>query len=206
MAINALNSGAKVWLADLEDASSPTWANVIDAILNLRDAARGTLAFTPGRRARQYALRTDAPLAVVVARPRGWHLRRGARARRRRVGVGALVDFGLHFFHIAQQLLDNGQGPYYYLPKMESHLEARLWNDVFTFAEDELGHPARHRPGHRADRDHPGRVRDGGDPLRAARPRLRAERRPLGLPVQHHQVLPRRRPASSCWSTGPTSP
>ncbi|HEU5485802.1 MAG TPA: malate synthase A, partial [Microlunatus sp.] len=140
MAINALNSGAKVWLADLEDASSPTWHNVIDALLNLRDAARGTLSFTQGD-GREYALRTDAPLAVVVARPRGWHLPEAHVIVDGQVGVGGLVDFGLHFFHTAQQLIDNGQGPYYYLPKLESHLEARLWNDVFTFAENELGIP-----------------------------------------------------------------
>jgi malate synthase len=138
MAINALNSGAKVWLADLEDASSPTWGNVVDAILNLRDAARGTLSFSQAD-GKQYTLRTDIPLAVVVARPRGWHLPEAHVLVDGSVGVGALVDFGLHFFHVAQQLIDNGQGPYYYLPKMESHLEARLWNDVFTFAEAELG-------------------------------------------------------------------
>jgi malate synthase len=140
MAINALNSGAKVWLADLEDASCPSWPNVIDAILNLRDAARGTLSFTQAD-GKEYRLRTDAPLAVVVTRPRGWHLPEAHVLVDGEVGVGALVDFGLHFFHLAQQLLDNGHGPYYYLPKMESHLEARLWNDIFTFAENELGIP-----------------------------------------------------------------
>jgi malate synthase len=140
MAINALNSGAKVWLADLEDASCPTWPNVIDAIANLRDAARGTLSFTQ-EDGKVYALRTDAPLAVVVTRPRGWHLPEAHVIVDGEVGVGALVDFGLHFFHLAQQLLDTGHGPYYYLPKMESHLEARLWNDIFTFAENELGIP-----------------------------------------------------------------
>jgi malate synthase len=140
MAINALNSGAKVWLADLEDASCPSWPNVIDALLNLRDAARGTLAFSQAD-GKQYTLRRDAPLAVVVMRPRGWHLPEAHVLVDGRIGVGALVDFGLHFFHLAQRLLDNGEGPYYYLPKMESHLEARLWNDIFTFAEDELGIP-----------------------------------------------------------------
>ncbi|WP_091182766.1 malate synthase A [Microlunatus flavus] len=140
MAINALNSGAKVWLADMEDASCPAWANVVDAVANLRDAARGTLAFT-AENGREYALRTDAPLAVVVMRPRGWHLDEAHVLLDGRRGVGALVDFGLHFFHLAQQLLENGQGPYYYLPKMESYLEARLWNDVFTFAQAELGIP-----------------------------------------------------------------
>jgi malate synthase len=143
MAINALNSGAKVWLADLEDASCPSWPNVIDAILNLRDAARGTLSFSQpggdGKDGKEYTLRTDAPLAVVVARPRGWHLPEAHVIVDGEIGVGALVDFGLHFFHIARQLIEVGQGPYYYLPKMESHLEARLWNDIFTFAEEELG-------------------------------------------------------------------
>lgn len=140
MAINALNSGAKVWLADLEDASTPTWSNVIESILNLRDAAAGTLAYTSPE-GKEYKLRTDAPLAVVVARPRGWHMSE----RHLLIGgehtVGALVDFGLHFFHTARQLLENGQGPYYYLPKMESHLEARLWNEIFVFAQDYLGIP-----------------------------------------------------------------
>ena len=140
MAINALNSGAKVWLADLEDASCPTWPNVVDALLNLRDAARGTLSFT-AEGGKEYRLRTDAPLAVVVTRPRGWHFDDAHVLVDGRPAVGALVDFGLHFFHLAQLLLDNGHGPYYYLPKMESHLEARLWNDVFTFAETELGIP-----------------------------------------------------------------
>jgi len=138
MAINALNSGAKVWLADLEDASCPTWPNVIDALLNLRDAAAGTLAFSDPT-GRQYALRTDAPLAVAVVRPRGWHLDEAHVLVDDRPTVGALVDFGLHVFHVARSLIANGQGPYYYLPKMENHLEARLWHDVFAFAESELG-------------------------------------------------------------------
>ena len=140
MAINALNSGAKVWLADLEDANCPTWPNVIDALLNLRDAANGTLAFRAGD-GREYRLRTDAPLAVVVTRPRGWHLDEAHILIDDRRAVGALVDFGLHFFHVAPLLIEQGSGPYYYLPKMESHLEARLWNEVFTFAQAELGVP-----------------------------------------------------------------
>jgi malate synthase len=138
MAINALNSGAKVWLADLEDASTPTWGNVIDAILNLRDAAQGTLSYTSDE-GKEYRLRTDAPLAVVVARPRGWHMQEKHLLIDGEPAVGALVDFGLHFYHVAKQLVLNGHGPYYYLPKMESHLEARLWNDVFVFAQDFLG-------------------------------------------------------------------
>ncbi len=140
MAINALNSGAKVWLADMEDAACPTWPNVVSSIINLRDGARGTLSFT-NEDGREYRLRTDAPLAVVVTRPRGWHMDEAHVLIDGRRAVGGLVDFGLHFFHLAQLLIDNGHGPYYYLPKMESHLEARLWNDVFTFAQAELGIP-----------------------------------------------------------------
>jgi malate synthase len=140
MAVNALNSGAKVWLADLEDANTPHWYNVIDGQLNLAAVARGTLEFT-SEQGKEYRLRTDAPVAVTVVRPRGWHL------DERHVLVdgvpapGALVDFGLHFFHNAAELHRQGMGPFYYLPKMESHLEARLWNDVFTQAEQALGIP-----------------------------------------------------------------
>lgn len=140
MAINALNSGAKVWLADLEDASCPTWFNVIDGQLSLYDAARGTLAYTSPE-GKTYALRTDAPTAVVIMRPRGWHMEERNLEFDGKPAIGALVDFGLHFFHNARQLLENGHGPYYYLPKMESHLEARLWNDIFVFAQDALGIP-----------------------------------------------------------------
>ena len=138
MAINALNSGAKVWLADLEDASSPTWFNVVDSQVNLADAARDTLSFTQAD-GKTYALRTDAPLAVPIVRPRGWHLPEVNVRIDGNDAVGALVDFGLHFFHNATLLTQQGKGPFYYLPKMESHLEARLWNDVFTFAEERLG-------------------------------------------------------------------
>ena len=138
MAINALNSGAKVWLADLEDASAPFWSNVLESQLNLYDAARRQLSFTSPE-GKSYTLREDGELATVVVRPRGWHLSEknievnGVRA------IGALVDFGLHFFHNAELLHSNGEGPFYYLPKLESYLEARLWNDIFTFAEAELG-------------------------------------------------------------------
>ncbi|MCG2623317.1 malate synthase A [Arthrobacter sp. I2-34] len=138
MAINALNSGAKVWLADLEDASAPTWHNVVDAQLNLYGAARGELSFTSAE-GKQYTLRTDIPLATVVVRPRGWHLPEKNIRIDGAPAVGALVDFGLHFFHNAVQLAATGEGPFYYLPKMESHLEARLWNDIFVFAQNELG-------------------------------------------------------------------
>ena len=139
MAINALNSGAKVWLADLEDASTPSWFNVIDAISNLSAAARGTLAYTDAKTGKSYELRTDAPRAVVVVRPRGWHMTENNVLVDGKPAVGALVDFGLHFFHNAKLLAESGQGPFYYLPKMEHYLEARLWNEIFTFAQAELG-------------------------------------------------------------------
>jgi len=133
MAINALNSGAKVWLADLEDANTPHWHNVVSGQVNLYDAARGTIEFTSPE-GKHYALRDDVERPAIVVRPRGWHLDERHLEFDGRPGVGALVDFGLHFFHNAAL----GK-PYYYLPKMESHLEARLWNDVFTAAQAALG-------------------------------------------------------------------
>ncbi|TDP97401.1 malate synthase A [Labedaea rhizosphaerae] len=138
MAINALNSGAKVWLADMEDANTPHWQNVISGQVNLADAVRGKLEFTSPE-GKHYAVRADAPPVTVVMRPRGWHLPERHLEIDGRPAVGALVDFGLHFFHNAKALLERGSGPYYYLPKMESHREARLWNDVFTYAEERLG-------------------------------------------------------------------
>ena len=138
MAINALNSGAKVWLADLEDANTPHWSNVIGGQVTLFDAVRRQLRFTSPE-GKQYRLATDRPLAVIVARPRGWHFEERHLLVDGAPTVGALVDFGLYFFHNAKELLDRGSGPYFYLPKMESHLEARLWNDVFSFAEQYLG-------------------------------------------------------------------
>jgi malate synthase len=138
MMINALNSGARVWLADLEDANTPHWHNVIEGQVNLADAVRGTASFTnPDGR----VYRLNDTVATTVVRPRGWHLPERHIIIDDWPGVGALVDFGLHFFHNAQALLDRGSGPYYYLPKMESHLEARLWNDVFTAAEEALAIP-----------------------------------------------------------------
>ncbi|MEV8427852.1 malate synthase A [Streptomyces chartreusis] len=141
MTINALNSGARVWLADFEDASAPTWENVVLGQVNLSDAYTRNIDFTDERSGKSYALKDADELATVVMRPRGWHLNE----RHLQVdGVpvpGALVDFGLYFFHNAQRLLDLGKGPYFYLPKTESHLEARLWNDVFVFAQDHVGIP-----------------------------------------------------------------
>jgi malate synthase len=140
MAINALNSGARVWLADLEDANTPHWGNVVGGQANLAAAVRRTLTLdVPG--GKSYRLAEDRRLATIVVRPRGWHLDEKHLLVDGRRTVGALVDFGLYFFHNAEALLDAGAGPYFYLPKMESHLEARLWDDVFTFAEAELGIP-----------------------------------------------------------------
>jgi malate synthase len=140
MAINALNSGARIWLADLEDANTPHWANVVGGQVNLADAVRGTIGFTSPE-GKEYALKEDVQHAVIVMRPRGWHLDERHITFDGKAAVGALVDFGLYFFHNARALLDKGSGPYFYLPKMESHLEARLWNDVFTHAQEALKIP-----------------------------------------------------------------
>ena len=140
MTINALNSGARVWLADLEDANTPHWANVVGGQVNLSDAIRGTIEHTSPE-GKTYALSNDRRLATIVMRPRGWHLDERHLLVDDRPAVGALVDFGVYFFHNAAELLSRGSGPYFYLPKMESHLEARLWNDVFTFAQERLGVP-----------------------------------------------------------------
>jgi malate synthase len=141
MTVNACNSGARVWLADFEDASAPTWENVVGGQLNLIAAHERTIDFTDERTGKAYALGPAASMPTVVPRPRGWHLNeRHLHVDGTRV-PGALVDFGLYFFHNAQRLLDLGKGPYFYLPKLESHLEARLWNDVFVFAQDWCGIP-----------------------------------------------------------------
>ncbi|THA23804.1 malate synthase A [Streptomyces sp. RKND-216] len=140
MTVNALNSGARVWLADFEDASAPTWENVIGGQLNLTDAYERRIDFTD-ERGKAYALRPAEELATVVMRPRGWHLDERHLTVEGRPVPGALVDFGLYFLRNAQRLLDLGKGPYFYLPKTESHLEARLWNEVFVFAQDWCGIP-----------------------------------------------------------------
>src|SRR5258705_679697 len=137
MMINALNSGARVFMADLEDACSPTWTNVVDGQRNLMEAVRGTLAMAVAGKASRLLDRT----ATLVVRPRGWHL-----VERHLLVDGApasasLVDFGLYLFHNARALLARGSGPYFYLPKMEGHREARLWNEVFVAAQDTLGIP-----------------------------------------------------------------
>uniref|UniRef100_A0AAU2UZQ8 Malate synthase n=1 Tax=Streptomyces sp. NBC_00003 TaxID=2903608 RepID=A0AAU2UZQ8_9ACTN len=141
MTINALNSGAKVWLADFEDASAPTWENVVLGQLNLIDAYERRIDFTDARSGKSYALKDADQLATVVMRPRGWHLEERHLQFDGRPVPGALVDFGLYFFHNARRLIDLGKGPYFYLPKTESYLEARLWNDIFVFAQDYVGIP-----------------------------------------------------------------
>ncbi len=140
MTINALNSGAKVWLADFEDANTPLWDNMVTGQLNLKDALDRKVDFT-SEEGKSYQLRPDSELATIVVRPRGWHLdEKHLLVDGERVS-GSLFDFALYFFHCAQRQLDQGKGPYFYLAKMESHLEARLWNDAFRLAQDQLGIP-----------------------------------------------------------------
>ncbi|HZC07623.1 MAG TPA: malate synthase A [Ktedonobacterales bacterium] len=138
MIINALNSGAKVYMADFEDANSPTWQNNIEGQINLRDAVRREIDFTSPE-GKRYAL--GEKLAVLFVRPRGWHLNEKHLLVDGKEISGSLFDFGLFFFHNVREQLARGTAPYFYLPKLESHLEARLWNDVFTLAESELGVP-----------------------------------------------------------------
>ncbi len=138
MVINALNSGANVYMADFEDSHSPTWAATIEGQSNLKDAVRETVTFT-NPNGKFYQLNEET--ATLMVRPRGWHLEEKHVLLDGRPLSASLFDFGLFFFHNAQALLDKGSGPYFYLPKLESHLEARLWNDVFNLAQDELGVP-----------------------------------------------------------------
>jgi malate synthase len=141
MTINALNSGAKVWLADLEDSHTPTWELVISGQVNLLDAQSGDGELTfDSPEGKHYEVTADS-LPTVVVRPRGWHLDEKHITVDGEKIAGGLVDFGLYFFHNARRLVARGSGPYYYLPKLESHLEARLWNDVFVTAQDLLGIP-----------------------------------------------------------------
>jgi len=140
MVINALNSGANVFMADFEDSLAPTWHNLIDGQINLRDAARRTISFSDPDTGKDYRL-VDDP-ATLVVRPRGWHLAEAHVLVDGQPMSGALFDFGLFMFHNAKALLERGSGPYFYLPKMESHLEARLWAEVFAAAESSLGVPA----------------------------------------------------------------
>ncbi len=137
MVINALNSGARVFMADFEDANSPTWSNCIEGQINLRDAVRRTIAFDSGTK--QYSLKDT--IATLMVRPRGWHLKESHVLLDDEAIPASIFDFGLFFFHNAKEQLGRGTGPYFYLPKLQSHLEARLWNDVFIAAQEKLEIP-----------------------------------------------------------------
>jgi len=138
MVINALNSGAKIFMADFEDANAPTWRNMVEGQINLGDAIRRRIEFTSPE-GKEYRLKEN--VAVLMPRPRGWHLVEKQMQVDGKPVSGGLFDFGLFFFHNARELIARDSGPYFYLPKMESHLEARIWNDVFKLAQDELGVP-----------------------------------------------------------------
>ncbi len=137
MVINALNSGAKVFMADFEDSNAPSWSNNLDGQINLKDANERTISFENPGNGKQYSLNDE--LATLMVRPRGWHLLEKGLLIDGEPCSGGLFDFGLYFYHNVHRLLENGSGPYFYLPKMESHLEARLWNEAFVIAQDELG-------------------------------------------------------------------
>jgi len=139
MIINALNSGAKVFMADFEDSNTPTWNNLLDGHINLCDAIRRTITYADPATGKQYRLNDQ--VAVLFVRPRGWHLEERHVLIDGEPMSGSLFDFGLFFYHNARELLARGSGPYFYLPKMESHLEARLWNDIFIRAQKEIGLP-----------------------------------------------------------------
>jgi malate synthase len=139
MIINALNSGAKVFMADFEDSNSPMWTNNIEGQINLRDAIRKTITYQNPDNGKYYSLNDET--ATLFVRPRGWHLNEKHLLINGEIASGGLVDFGLYFFHNVKELKNRGTNPYFYLPKMENHLEARLWNDVFVFAQLYLNIP-----------------------------------------------------------------
>jgi len=139
MVINGLNSGASVYMADFEDSTSPTWNNLIEGQLNLRDAVRGDISYTNPQNGKMYKL--NPKTSTLFVRPRGWHLDEAHITVNGNVASGSIFDFALYFFHNVHSLTAKGTGPYFYLPKLESHLEARLWNDVFSVAQQYLGVP-----------------------------------------------------------------
>ncbi|KAL8749073.1 MAG: hypothetical protein Q9184_006947 [Pyrenodesmia sp. 2 TL-2023] len=139
MVVNALNSNVWTYMADFEDSSAPTWDNMVNGQVNLYDAIRKQIDFKQGEK--EYKLRSDRILPTLIARARGWHLEEKHFTVDGEPISGSLFDFGLYFFHNAHELVKRGTGPYFYLPKMESHLEARLWNDVFNVAQDSIGMP-----------------------------------------------------------------
>jgi len=139
MVINALNSGANVFMADFEDANTPSWSNLLEGQINLLDAVRRTIAYDDPQSKRHYAL--NPKTAVLLVRPRGWHLPEAHVLVDGAPIAGAFFDFGLYFFHNAKELIARGSGPYFYLPKIEGRLEAKLWNDVFVYSQETLGVP-----------------------------------------------------------------
>ena len=138
MIINALNSGANVFMADFEDSNSPTWGNVVEGQINLREAVRREIRYQSPE-GKSYELGSN--IATLVVRPRGWHLEEKHVKLDGEPISASIFDFGLYFFHNARELIERGSGSYFYLPKLESHLEARLWNDIFNFAQDFVGIP-----------------------------------------------------------------
>ena len=204
MIINALNSGANVFMADFEDSNSPTWQNNLEGQINLRDAVRGAISYTSPE-GKQYRLNQKHRHCSWCARAAGTWSRSMFCVDGKPISA-SLFDFGLYFFHNASQA-DRPTAPARTSTcrSLKSHLEARLWNDVFLFAQDALGVPSGHHPRHRADRDDPRRLRDGRDSVRTARPLRRTELRPLGLHLQLHQEV-HATIRSSCCPTAPRSP
>jgi malate synthase len=139
MVINGLNSGANIYMADFEDSTSPTWKNIIDGQVNLRDAVNGTISYTNPKTKKVYL--PNKKTSILFVRPRGLHLDEGHITVNGKVASGSFIDFGLYLFHNIHALIAKGTGPYYYIPKLEGRLEARLWNDVFVAAQDYLGIP-----------------------------------------------------------------
>ena len=179
MLINALNSGAKVFMADFEDATSPTWEELVQGQVNLKRYWLGRLDFTDPDSGKHYAVGDDP--AVLMVRPRGWHLPEDHVTVSGEVVAGALFDFALYLLHNARPALTQGLGPYFYLPKLESRHEARAVERCLRVRRAQAPARARYDQGHRADRDPARGVRDGRDPLRAQRTYRRPQLRPLGL-------------------------
>ena len=189
MIINALNSGANVFMADFEDSNSPTWHNLIDGQLNLRDAVDGTISFTSPE-GKQYRL--NAKTATLMVRPRGWHLPEKHVLLDGKPMPASLFDFGALLLPQRPEAAGQGQrARISTCPSWKATSRPGCGTTCSMMAQDELDIPARQHPRHGADRDDPGRLRDGRDPLRAARPLGRAELRPVGLHLQHHQEVPR---------------
>ena len=185
MIINALNSGADAYMADFEDSNTPNWDNQITGQINLMQAIRRNISLQQG--AKSYSL--NDKVAVMIVRPRGWHLdEKQVLVDGQRVS-GGIFDFALYMFHNAKELIARGTGPYFYLPKLESHLEARLWNDIFVATQEELGIPQGSIKATVLIETILGGLRDGRDSVRAARPFIGFERGPLGLHLLVYQEV-----------------